>query len=497
MPIFLGIDCGTQSTKAIVIDDRGAILGRGSASHDLIEAANGRREQDPQWWIEALIVAVRQAIATAGVDGKAVRALGVSGQQHGLVVLGEDDVPLRPAKLWNDTETAVENATLIARFGGAGAWMDNLGIVPRTGYTISKLLWIRQNEPEIFARIRRILLPHDYLNFWLTGEAVAEAGDASGTAFFNIRNRTWAPAPLALIDGGTGQLAAALPELKVPDALIGALRAEVAETLGLSPGCAVSVGGGDNMMGAIGTGNVREGHVTLSLGTSATLYCHSDRPVIDPLDWVAPFCSSDGGWLPLVCTMNATNVTGGIAAFLGRDVAFLSEALDATAPGADGLTLLPFLNGERTPDLPQATGSLLGITGANLTPKTLARAGIEGVTFGILGGLQRILGDRSPDRILVIGGGARSTPWRQMIADITGAGIVVPTCEEAAALGAALQAMWASDHAAGGKADLADITARSVTFDVDKAAYPDASRSAAYTEAFTRYREALTTLHNV
>ena len=206
--MFLGIDCGTQGTKALIVDDAGRTLGRGHAAHDLIERASGAREQEPSWWVTAMITAVRAAVADAGVSGRDIVALGVSGQQHGLVVLDDAGLPIWPAKLWNDTETAPQNDALIEGLGGAAAWFDQLGIVPRTGYTISKLLWLKEKEPDSFRRIRRILLPHDYLNHWLTGRAVAEYGDASGTGFFDIRRRTWATAPLDLIDGGSGLLAA-------------------------------------------------------------------------------------------------------------------------------------------------------------------------------------------------------------------------------------------------------------------------------------------------
>lgn len=495
--MFLGIDCGTQGTKALIIDDAGRTLGRGHAAHDLIERPSGAREQEPSWWVTAMIAAIRGAIADAGVSGRDIIALGVSGQQHGLVVLNEAGVPIRPAKLWNDTETAPQNEALIEGLGGPTAWFDQLGIVPRTGYTISKLLWIKEKEPDNFRRIRRILLPHDYLNYWLTGRAVAEYGDASGTGFFDIRRRVWATSPLDLIDGGSGFLAAALPELIAPDAVVGTLTTAAAEALGLSTRCLVSAGGGDNMMGAIGTGNVRAGVVTISLGTSATAYCYADEPVTDADGWVAPFCSSSGGWLPLICTMNATNVTGRMVSAFGRDIGFLSEALDVTEPGAGGLTLLPFLNGERTPDLPTATGSLVGLRGDNLTPENLVRAMVEGVSFGVTGAMRRILGNRDPERIFLIGGGSRSTSWRQLIADASGAEIVVPAGEEAGCLGGALQAMWAALKEAGTPESLATIAQRSIALDGDKTMQPNPVKRRGYDEAFARYAEALSRIYGI
>ena len=216
---------------------------------------------------------------------------------------------IRPAKLWNDTETAGQNASLIARLGGKKAVLERFGTLPLTGYTVSKLLWLQEREPEQFKRVHHILLPHEYLTFWLTGRLAAEYGDASGTAFFDNRTRTWIREVLDEIDGGTGQLFAALPPLLRPEEAVGTVSPERAAELGIAPGCLVGSGGGDNMMGAIGTGNVREGVVTLSLGTSSTVYSYRDAPSHDQTGNVAPFCSSSGGWLPLVCTMNARTST--------------------------------------------------------------------------------------------------------------------------------------------------------------------------------------------
>ncbi len=495
--MFLGIDCGTQGTKALVIDEHGGIHGYGYAAHALMERENGAREQDPAWWVKAMVTAVRQAVRAAGIDGSEIRALGVSGQQHGLVVLDEAGNPIRPAKLWNDTETASQNAELLVRYGGAAAWAEKLGIVPLTGYTISKLLWLRQNEPANFRAIRHILLPHDYLNYWLTGRCVAEAGDASGTGFFDIRHRTWAPEPLAIIDDGSGLLERALPALIDADAVVDHLTPAAAEALGLSCACLVSAGGGDNMMAAIGTGNVRDGIVTMSLGTSATVFSFSSQPVIDAAGWVAPFCSSSGGWLPLVCTMNGTNATGRVLAMFAREVGFLSDALRATEPGAAGLTMLPFINGERTPDLPGAQGSLMGLTGRNMTAEDVVRAAVEGVSFGVLAGMQRIIGAAEPERIFLVGGGARCQEWRQMIADASGAEIVAPASEEAGCIGGGLQAMWAYGRHLGQGETLEAIVARCIAQDESKTARPDRTQRSAYDAAFALYGVRLREVYGV
>jgi len=493
--MYLGIDCGTQGTKALLVDENGKPLGRGYAAHALIERANGAREQDPQWWIDALRDSAKQALS--GTPAGNVLAIGVSGQQHGLVVLAAEFQVIRPAKLWNDTETAPENAALIARLGGEDACFKRFGIVPRTGYTVSKLLWMKMHEPENFARIRHILLPHEYLNFWLTGKIYAEYGDASGTAFFDVRTRQWAREVLGEIDGGSGQLARALPELLRSEQVVGTVREEVAGELGLPLECVVSTGGGDNMMGAIGTGNVREGVVTLSLGTSSTVYSFTAEPVLDPSGNVAPFCSSSGGWLPLVCTMNATNVVTQTLTALGKTVADIEPALEATQPGSEGLCFLPFLNGERTPDLPQAQGSLVGLTANNFTAANLIRAAIEGVSFGILNGLELILGGKQADVILVIGGGARSAAWRQLLADATGASIRVPAEAEAGCLGAAMQAIYAYGHLAGRPQSFAEIADRCVRSEESNTAIPIEERRDAYRRAMANYRLHLAALYAV
>jgi xylulokinase len=483
--MYLGVDCGTQGTKALLINEEGIALGRGYAPHDLIERENGAREQEPQWWVDALRATVKQALAAAGSSG--VRAIGVSGQQHGLVVLDVDLQIIRPAKLWNDTETAHQNAQLVAMLGGPEACMERFGILPLTGYTVSKLLWLKQCEPENFARIRHILLPHEYLNFWFTGQMRAEYGDASGTAFFDPRTRTWAREILDAIDGGTGQLFAALPQLMNSDEIVGRVRPEVAAEFGIPEDCIVAPGGGDNMMGAIGTGNVRDGVVTLSLGTSSTVYTHTSAPSRDRSGNVAPFCASSDGWLPLVCTMNATNVVTQTLQVLGRTVADIDPALESTEPGAGGLTFIPFLHGERTPDLPEARGSLLGISANNFTPDNLIRAVVEGVSFGVLAGLDLILEGRKTEVIYVIGGGSRSKAWRQLLADATGALIEVPVEEEAGSLGAAIQAMYIDFIQSGQRTSYEDLVRRIVKVDPARSVKPQASRRDSYRAAVETY----------
>ncbi len=302
---------------------------------------------------------------------------------------------------------------------------------------------------------------------------------------------------LDLIDGGSGQLFAALPELITATDIVGPLQPSAADALDLSSSCLVAAGGGDNMMGAIGTGNVQEGVVTMSLGTSGTVYSFSTDVPQDPSGNVAPFCSSSGGWLPLVCTMNATNLVTATVHLVGRTVADIEDALEGTPPGADGLIFLPFINGERTPDLPAANGSLHGITANNLTPSHLIRAAVEGVSFGLLDGLDRVLGDTPARLIYLIGGGARSLGWRQLLADATGATIKVPVEEEAGCLGAAVQAAVAYSRHNGGDTTFAQMTTRMVRVDDAATCIPDPDHGVSYTQARSTFLRKRLQIHGV
>jgi D-xylulose kinase len=488
--MFLGIDCGTQGTKALVLDaDSGRVLGEGSAAHRLISAANGKREQQPADWLLAFEQATRAALEQAGVPGSAILAVGVSGQQHGLVLLDEQGEVLRPAKLWCDTESAPQNQRLLDYLGGEAGSLERLGVAIAPGYTVSKLLWTQEQHPDVFARIAHILLPHDYLNYWLSGRYCSEYGDASGTGYFDVRRRRWDSALLEHIDP-SGRLVAALPELIESGRCLGPLRPQVAQRLGLNPRALVASGGGDNMMGAIGTGNIRPGAITMSLGTSGTLYAYAEQPQVSQQPQVASFCSSSGGWLPLICTMNLTNATGAIQQLLELDLASFG-ALVAQAPiGAEGLLMLPFLNGERVPPLPNASASLFGMTSDNLTRANLCRAVVEGTSFGLRYGLDLLRASGIECRsIRLIGGGANSPIWRQIVADIMATPLVCPRHTEAAALGAAIQAAWSLAREQGRSTSLDELCATCVSLDESCATEPDPERSARYELVYQRYRE--------
>ncbi|WP_191488421.1 xylulokinase [Pseudomonas sp. FEN] len=490
--LYLGIDCGTQGTKAIVLDSvSGRVLGQGAAAHTMISGANGRREQDTSQWLDAAVQSTRQALAAAAVDGQAILAIGVSGQQHGLVLLDERGEVLRPAKLWCDTETTPQNQRLLEHLGGEPGSLERLGLVIAPGYTVSKLLWTREQHPELFARIAHILLPHDYLNYWLTGRSRAEYGDASGSGYFDVRQRCWDLQLLRDIDP-SGRLQAALPELIEAHQPVGRVLPEIAGLLGINPNALVSSGGGDNMMGAIGTGNIQAGIITMSLGSSGTVYAYADQPLLSPHASVAAFCSSSGGWLPLICTMNLTNATGAVRELFDLGLDDFNARVEQAPIGADGVSMLPFLNGERVPALPQTTGSLSGLTLTNLTQANLCRAAVEGTTFGLRYGLDllRAAGLRS-HAIRLTGGGSKSPIWRQMVADIMDTPVVCTRQSEAAALGAAIQAAWCESA---GTQSLADLCERCVSLDAASETRPLAANVAAYQPVYQRYRQQVAAL---
>ncbi|MCF4996756.1 xylulokinase [Pseudomonas syringae] len=493
--LFLGIDCGTQGTKAIILDAaNGQVLGQGAAAHTMISGANGRREQDTSQWLQAFTKATRQALSAANVDGQAILGIGVSGQQHGLVLLDDQGQVLRPAKLWCDTETSPENDRLLTHLGGEQGSLERLGVVIAPGYTVSKLLWTKEQHPDIFSRIARVLLPHDYLNFWLTGRSCSEYGDASGTGYFNVRSRQWDLQLLRDIDP-SGRLQSALPELIDAHQAVGTLLPSIAEQLGINPDAVVSSGGGDNMMGAIGTGNIKPGAITMSLGSSGTVYAYAEQPQVSPDASVATFCSSSGGWLPLICTMNLTNATGAIRELFDLNLEQFNDLVAQSPIGADGVSMLPFLNGERVPALPHAAGSLHGLTADNLTRANLCRAVVEGTTFGLRYGLDLLRQNGLQSRsICLIGGGSKSAVWRQIVADIMNTPVICTEQSEAAALGAAIQAAWCTSWSNGREDSLADLCERCVKLDLSSETLPVAANVAAFQQAYERYQQHVATL---
>ncbi len=480
--LVLGIDSGTQSTKVLVVDAKaGNVLGVAAQSYDLIAGLPpGAKEQHPHTWKDATAKAIRQVLRLARVKTDEVKAIGVSGQQHGFVPLDADGEVIRPAKLWCDTSTAEECDQIMEKVGGLKATIRALGNAVLPGFTASKILWLKRHEPENFRRLATVLLPHDYLNYWLTGEKVMEYGDASGTALLDVKKRCWSLDVLEAIDDS---LASKLPPLISSDRPAGRLHKKTAKELGLSPEVLVSAGGGDNMMGAIGTGNTREGVITASFGTSGTIYACSEKPIIDPKGEIAAFCDSTNRWLPLLCTMNVTVATE----MIRRKYKWTHQGMEAvvakTPPGAGGLVLLPYLEGERTPNVPNGSGTFLGVTPKTFTAENLARSAMEGVTLGMNYGLRRLaeLGVE-PTQIRATGGGANSKVWRQIMADVFNAEVTTLKVSEGAAFGAALQALWCWRRAQGEDVSITQITDQFVQLNRAETTQPKAENVELYRE---------------
>ena len=478
--IFIGIDSGTQSTKTLVLDgDTGRVRGMAARSYPLIAGLPpGHKEQHPRTWVAAVRSTVRQALRLAKAEPRDVLGIGVSGQQHGFVPLDQDGRVIRPAKLWCDTSTAPQCEELIEKLGGPKRVVELIGNGIPPGFTASKILWLKQHEPANYRRLATVLLPHDYLNFWLTGRRTMEYGDASGTALMDVRRRQWSVEAVSAVDP---DLMEKLPRLQENGTPAGALGADAARALGLSRTVLVSAGGGDNMMGAIGTGNTRPGIVTASFGTSGTIYACSPTPVVDSQAEIAAFCDSTGRWLPLLCTMNVTVATEMVRNDFGWTHAQYDRAVRKAPAGSDGLLLVPYLEGERTPNVPDGTGVYFGVTPRTFEANRFARATMEGVTLGMNYGLNRLraLGI-VPTQIRVTGGGAHSAAWRQIMADVFGVDVVGMRTAEGAALGAAIQSLWCWRLHHGESVEISDITDRFVKVDPKTLARPIRKNVAIY-----------------
>ena len=495
--LLIGIDSGTQSTKVLVVDAKdGRVLASAAQAYDLIaNLPPGAKEQHPHTWREATARAIRIALRQARAVTGEVKAIGVSGQQHGFVPLDKQGEVIRPAKLWCDTSTAAECDEITEKLGGLSKTIRALGNAVLPGFTASKILWLKKHEPKNYQRLATVLLPHDYLNFWLTGEKIMEYGDASGTALLDVRKRKWSSAVIEAIDP---ELAGCLPPPIRSDKLAGTLQASTAKLLDLNPGILVSAGGGDNMMGAIGTGNTRAGVITASFGTSGTIYACSEKPVVDPQGEIAAFCDSTNRWLPLLCTMNVTVATEMVREDFGWSHEKFAAEVARIPAGSDGLLLLPYFEGERTPNVPDGTGVWFGINKKTFEAGHFARAATEGVTLGMNYGLRRLveLGVK-PVQIRATGGGAKSKVWRQIMADIFDTEVVTLKVTEGAAYGAALQALWCWRLQEGDKISIAELTDQFVELNTGETAHPDRTATETYRELQTMQNELSLALFSV
>jgi xylulokinase len=422
-PLVVGVDSSTQSTKVLVVDSAtGGVVARGQAPH-VVTAAH---DSDPEQWWQALT----QALDACGPAVQQAAAVAVAGQQHGLVALDAEGRPVRNALLWNDTRSAPQRDRLIAELGGSKAWAERVGSVPAPSFTVTKWAWLKENEPEAAAATRAVRLPHDYLTGRLTGQGVTggttDRGDASGSGWWSTASESYDAEILAHV----GLDEALLPRVVAAGEPAGTVRSG----LPLPEGILVAGGTGDNMAGALGLG-LAPGRPVLSLGTSGTVYAVSEHRPADASGIVAGFADARHGWLPLACTLNCTLAVDRFAALLGRD-------REAVEPGGDAV-VLPFLDGERTPDLPYATGLVHGLTHAT-TAGQLLQAAYDGAVFALLQALGLVLGHETAsvadEPILLIGGGARGTAWRETVLRLSGRPVRVPRAEELVALGAAAQA---------------------------------------------------------
>lgn len=424
MPLVAGVDSSTQSTKVEVRDlASGEVVASGSAGHPPVTPP--RSEQDPDTWWAAF------EAAWAGAGDPDVAAISIAGQQHGMVALDDDDRPVHPAKLWNDTESAGDAADLVEALGGAVAWASAVGSVPVAAFTVTKLAWLRRTHPDRWDRLARVLLPHDEMTRRLTGRRTTDRGDASGTGYWSPATGEYRWDLLELVDAGR-DWSGAVPDVLDPLAEAGRWGDVV-----------VAPGTGDNMAAALGIG-LGPSDAVVSIGTSGTVYAVSERPTADGTGAVAGFADATGRFLPLVCTSNAAKVLDAFVRLLGVDHAGFDELALSAGPG--GPIVLPYFDGERTPNRPDATGVVAGLR-SDVERPDLARAAVDGVVCGLLDGLDALRSHAAvTGRIVLTGGGARSAAVRAVLAGLVDLPVVVSDADEAVATGAAVQAAATLDQ---------------------------------------------------
>ncbi|MFC9843165.1 xylulokinase [Streptomyces sp. NPDC060223] len=420
-PLVVGVDSSTQSTKALVVDaSTGQVVASGQAPHTVTSGAG--RESDPRQWWDAL----REALHQCGDAAHEAAAVSIGGQQHGLVTLDAQGDPVRPALLWNDVRSAPQARRLVDELGGPKAWAERTGSVPGPSFTVTKWAWLAEHEPDAARATASVRLPHDYLTERLTGQGTTDRSDVSGTGWWASGTETYDDEILARV----GLDPALLPQVIRPGEVAGTVHSRGG--LPFSRGTLVAAGTGDNAAAALGLG-LRPGTPVLSLGTSGTVYAVSTRRSADPTGTVAGFADARGDWLPLACTLNCTLAVDRVATLLGLH----REAVEPST----GVTLLPYLDGERTPNLPHASGLLHGLR-HDTTAGQLLQAAYDGAVHSLLGALDLVL-DPDADRsapLLLIGGGAQGAAWQQTVRRLSGRPVQVPEARELVALGAAAQA---------------------------------------------------------
>lgn len=425
--VVVGIDSSTQSCKVLTVDvASGQVLDQGSAAHPDGTAI------DPRVWAEAL----RQAWLEAKVAdlGKSAIGVAVGAQQHGMVALDAGDRPVFDALLWNDTRSAPQAARMVSELG-AQAWVDSVKVLPVASFTVSKLAWLQQNHPELARQTAKVCLPHDWLNLQLAGVFATDRSDASGTGYFDPISNLYRPDLLERYFGAVPEL----PEVLPPGAVAG----QLIDEWGLQ-NAVLGAGVGDNAAAALGLG-IQAGDVVVSVGTSGTVFTSSSGLTGDASGQIAGFADATGGYLPLLAMINSARILSATAQMLRVDLAELDALALSAAPDADGLLLLPYLDGERTPNLPDAQGILHGLSRSSMTAANMARAAVLGVLNSLADGVERLRASGVPvQRVLLIGGGAKSVALRRAASSVLGVEVEVPAQGEYVALGAARQAAWAA-----------------------------------------------------
>ncbi len=479
MTYYLGIDSSTTATKALLMDADGTVIGVGRATYDFSSPRPRWSEQDPALWWDGTVEAIRGVLSDTGVDGAAVEGIGLTGQMHGLVLLDDHGVPLRPAILWNDQRTDAE-CDEIREVVGRDRLIETTGNDALTGFTAPKVLWVRNHEPDVYARAAHLLLPKDFVRLRLTDAYATDVAGGSGTILFDLARRTWSR-PLVDLLG--------IPEGWLPDPyegpdVTGVLSAEAAATLGLRAGIPVVAGGGDQAANAVGVGAVAPGVTAMSIGTSGVVFAPTGGPAIEPEARLHAFCHAvPGTWHVMGVMLSAAGSYQWFRDALapGRPFRELDELAAAESAGSDGLAFLPYLTGERTPHPdPLARGAFVGLT-VRHTLGHLARSVMEGVAFGLRDSLELIRHMGPVDEIRASGGGASSPVWLQIIADIAGVPVHTVSTSEGAALGAAMLA----GVGAGGFTDVSEAAAAAVRLGPVTEPGPDVD---AYGEMYRVYR---------
>lgn len=486
--LFAGLDVSTQSCKLLIIDDsQKNVIFTTSVNYDrdlaeydtengvIKNAPKGVSESNPKMWLDAVNIVFFRAVKN-DIPLSDIKCISVSGQQHGLVSLDQNDTLTREgSKLWNDFSTEKECEILTDKIGGKEEMINEVGNTQRTGYTASKIFHMKRNEPEKYKKTETLFLVHNYINWYLTGGVkIMEPGDTSGTALWNPETKSWSKKVINIIDP---DLINKLPEVAPSDRTIGTVSQKLVERFGFSPDCKIDAGSGDNMYGAIGTGNVQPGIVTISLGTSGTAYSFMEDAYIDPDGEIASFCDSTGHYLPLLCVSNMANGYNQVLEKYDIDHKEFIEIVKKTQAGNNGKILIPWYEGERTPDLPNAAPIYFGFDIKDINRDNLCRAIIEGHVLNIYTGFEKMPIDVKEIRLT--GGLSKSIIWRQMIADVFETE-TVPVEGEGAALGAAIHAGWVWLRENGQNINIEEIIKPYVKLKEDNRCVPDPERKKTY-----------------